>query len=306
MHVTGLEVVFGDTIVGEDVESGSLCLVGRGKHAGGLIAIEEVGGLAHLGADGGAIECGLHVVGAVGQGGHLVLIVSECGTCLPLEVFHHEELAAEADVEAGVFELTVIAPVAVETREEVELLEHEQIACAALVSVEAYAHAVVEQTGVEADVGTSSSLPLHFRVTDTGDGLTGDGVDEELGAEIAVGSVVADVVVATHVVAGGQTQVVEDVVAGEPGLVGHHPCSLHGGEDAPDDAGHLQAAVSMTAEERGALGREVGSEEVTVQVVVLCLGIPVDAAPLLVGTVAGGVHQAGAHERGLIGTGVVA
>ena len=99
----------------EDVVCVGLCLGCGGIDAVGLMPVEEPHGLAYLREDGGSVDGGLDGAVVVGQGCHLVLIVTCRCSHLPAEVLQGEQLGIDADVEAHVLQTAVVAPVLVET-----------------------------------------------------------------------------------------------------------------------------------------------------------------------------------------------
>ena len=121
MHVAGSEIVLIDTVLGQEVEAVLARIASsRGfltglEHTQSLVAIEQVGSLTYLRADGTAVEIGVHVLCTIGQLVNLVFVMACAGTNLPLEVLQGKELGREAHVEAFVAQLTAIRPVLSQT-----------------------------------------------------------------------------------------------------------------------------------------------------------------------------------------------
>ena len=242
MNVASLEVVAVNTVVGHEVEVGLLSLLSGGEDAQGLVAIEGVGHLANLGADGGTIDLVVEVLLAIGQVGNLVLVVTSAGAQLPLPVLQSQQLGGEAHVEAFVLQLTTVVPVHVKTAEEAQRLAGEQVVGVGTEVVDAERQAVVQQVGLKAYVEATGGLPLDFIVANAVERQTRDGVQELRSAEVASGGIEVDVVVTADVVASREAQVVNALHASHPRLVADDPSSLQAGEDGPRRLENLDVA----------------------------------------------------------------
>ena len=118
MHVASLEVVLVDTVIGQYIESCSLCLGSGSEDAQRLVAIEEVGSLPNLRADGSAVDLVVDKLCTLGQFGNLVFVMTHAGAHLPQEILHGKHLDVSSDIEAFVLQLTAVREVLVQTAEE--------------------------------------------------------------------------------------------------------------------------------------------------------------------------------------------
>ena len=223
VYVAGTEVVLVNTIVAQDIQTGSLCLLSRREYPQCLIAVESIGRLAYLGADGGAIDLAVHILGIVCQFGNLVFVVTQATAHLQLPVFEIKHLEGDIDIETGILQFAAVRPVLVKSGEETQRLLCQQVVCPALECVERQGHPVIQQTGFQSGIDTACGLPLYLGVSDAAERQLCNGMQVLLCAEVAAGSIVIDIIVAADIVAGSKTQVVKAFDLGQPRLIAHDP-----------------------------------------------------------------------------------
>ena len=205
------------------------------------------------GADGGTIELSVDDARAIGlnrQLGNHVLVVTHRGTHLPLPVFLGQQLHGGTHVEALILQFAAIAPVGLQTREEAERLQGEQVVGGRTEVVDAQGEAVADEARLEADVKASGGFPLDLGVSNAAERKGRSLMQEIARAEIAAGCIEVDVVIAAHIEAGRQAQVVDTRHTGHPRLVADDPRSLDTGEHAPGHAAQLQTVGILTEARR--------------------------------------------------------
>ena len=168
--VASLEVVLVDAIGVEQIEAGCRSILGGGKDATGTIAVEQVGCLTYLCADGGTVDAVVLIGCIVGQLRDLVLVVTGAGTELPLPVLQSQHLDIGRHIEAFVLQLTAVRPVLVETAEEAQLLHGQQVVGVRTEVIEAQGQAVVDEARLQTDIQPMGGLPLDGGVADAFEG----------------------------------------------------------------------------------------------------------------------------------------
>ena len=179
--------------------------------------------MAYLGTDGSTIDISVECRLVVRELRDLVHVVTHAGTEFPLEVFQRKHLAHGCDIEALVLHRTTIRPVTLQTREEAQRLEHQQMIGIAAEVVEANIQTVVNEVAFKTGIETLSSLPLQIGVTDILERKTRNYIEEIVRAKVTTCSVIIEVVVTTDIEASRQTEVVDTTYAGKPRLIAHHP-----------------------------------------------------------------------------------
>ena len=215
-HVASTEIVLVNTIGIEDIATVVLGLIGGAIDTLGLVAIEEVGSLAHLGADGSTIYFGVVSSLTLSQLGNLVLVVTYRETYLPTPVARDECLALNGHVEARVLEFAAVAPVGLDAREETEALQGQEVLGLAAEEVSIHTDAVVEEHGLNADIEASRGLPSNLGVADVGKRETGNGGQIRTCRKETAGGIDIDTIVTTHVITYGEAQQIERFKRREP------------------------------------------------------------------------------------------
>ena len=261
-----------------------------GKYTSRLESIETTHRLAHDGGDivraidGRSVALrGLSTVEidavVVGQALHLIHIVSHRGTYLHIERLGKDGLARHRQLKARIVERTTIAPIVVDTSHRiVETLQREQVAGVVDVVVEVHTQAIVEPIGFHTNIDLVGLLPLYLVVTDVVELGCCRAVEILHRVERCAGSIVADVVVSTDVVANTKQQIVHRRCLREPLLIRNCPSSLDAGEDAPLHSCEAQS-VGVLTKAAVTLHGHRGLQEVEVAIVVVGVGIPRDATP---------------------------
>ena len=287
-HVTCSEILTCTGLV-DNIEVGSLCGLGRGEDALGLVAVEHAHGVTHSGQD-VVVAIDRRGVVAVGQRLDLVLIVTDGSTNLQTQVVGGNGFAVNAHLETSVLDLTVVGPVVVDTADGVlKRLQGQQVLGAMDEVVGTQTQTVVEEVGLQTDIQFRRGLPLDLLVTHIGELHTNLAVVVAHGIKRGAGSVVADAVITAHVEADIQAQVVDGRVFREPVLVAHHPAQLHAGEYGPFHTGQLHTTIGIAAETAVRLSQHRDGGEVFVHVVIVAGEIPLHILPDIVGTLDGGV-----------------
>ena len=122
----------------------------RGIDTFSFVAVEESNGRTDGRQDFAAIDTGFEI--AVRQSRDLVLIVGNAGTQLPLPVLRVDDLTGQLHVEAVVLQRTIVAPVLLQTRQVVEVLQCEQVVGDVVVEVGSQLQAIVEGDTLDAEV----------------------------------------------------------------------------------------------------------------------------------------------------------
>ena len=146
------------------------------------------------------------------------------------------------------------------------------------------AQTVVQEVGLQTDIELRRGLPLNLLITYIGELCTNLLIVVTYGSERCTCSIVADVVITTHIEACIQAQVVDTSILGEPILVREHPSQLHAGEDGPFHASQFHTAVGIRAKTAVGLSKQRNSSEVFVHVVIVARSIPLHVLPHIINT----------------------
>ena len=219
MHVAGNEVM-GDLCIIDHIEVVAIASLLGGivisKYTCCLIAIEQGYGVAY-GSEDIVSAVDRRGVVAIGQTGHLVLIVSYRCANLHIPVLCHYGLEGHHGLIARVLQLTAITPIAIDTADGAgEALQGQQIISVVDKVVNIQTEAVIEEIALKSEVHLLRILPLYLVITDVGQLSTDSTGIKAHGSVTGTGSIVADTVVSTHVKSGIQTQIVDTIVFGEP------------------------------------------------------------------------------------------
>ena len=261
--------------------AGGTCLCIGGKDALGLVSIEQSHGVAH-GCEDVVIAINRRGIVAIRQLLHLVGIMSHAGSYLHMPVLADDGLARNGEFKALVLQFSTISPIGIDTADGVlEGHQGEQVGGAVDVIVEVNAHTIVQQVALEADVKLLAGFPFNLVVTDIGELQTRGDVIETHGGEAGTCGIVANVVIATHVKATLQAEIVDTGMFGEPLLIGHHPSKLDAGEDSPLHTSEAQAS-RILAKSAVCLCRQRQGGEIAIHVVIVNIAIPAHVFPHVV------------------------
>ena len=208
------------------------------------------------------------------------MIVAHSETSLPLPVLGVDEDTVNIEVEAEVLQRTVVGELRALASDVAHGFEGEQVHGLGIIEVQAERQTVFEHSTLQTDVEAMSRLPRQFGVGRVGKHKCREALQIGDALKVRAACIIVDGVVATHIIAQRELEVVDGGHV-EPLLGTDEPTCLDGGEETPLHTSKFDTALGLLTEARAALHRGRDGEEIEVLVVVVGIGIPGDATPLV-------------------------